>query len=86
MGTEPNPRQGIESDYVSEFRMSAVDGTLNISKRRTRRRGSESIPTYPLPGFRSFHLCTLTDHLPVGGDWLFEMKFDGYRAQVAISG
>ncbi|MER9364982.1 DNA ligase D [Mesorhizobium sp. M0518] len=81
---EPNPRQGIESDYVSEFRMSAVDGTL--SKRRTRRRDSESIPTYPLPEFRSFQLCTLTDEIPVGGDWLFEMKFDGYRAQVAISG
>jgi bifunctional non-homologous end joining protein LigD len=78
--------QGIESDYVSEFRMSPVDGTLSIGKRRTRRRGSESIPAYPLPGFRGFQLCTLTDHIPVGGDWLFEMKFDGYRAQVAISG
>ncbi|AZO57690.1 DNA ligase D [Mesorhizobium sp. M8A.F.Ca.ET.057.01.1.1] len=66
--------------------MSAVDGTFSISKRRTRRRDSESVPTYPLPGFRSFQLCTLTDHIPVGGDWLFEMKFDGYRAQVAISG
>ncbi|AZO46311.1 DNA ligase D [Mesorhizobium sp. M7D.F.Ca.US.005.01.1.1] len=66
--------------------MSAVDGTLGISKRRTRHRDSESIPRYPLPGFRSFQLCTLTDHIPVGGDWLFEMKFDGYRAQVAISG
>ncbi|WP_245261347.1 DNA ligase D [Mesorhizobium sp. L103C131B0] len=83
---EPNPRQGIESHHVSEFRMSAVDGTLSISKRRKRRRDSDSIPTYPLPGFRSFQLCTLTDHIPVGGDWLFEMKFDGYRAQVAISG
>lgn len=83
---EPNPGQGIEWDYVSEFRMSVVDGTLSISKRRTRRRDSESIPTYPLPGFRSFQLCTLTDQIPAGGDWLFEMKFDGYRAQVAISG
>ncbi|MER9301945.1 DNA ligase D [Mesorhizobium sp. M0496] len=81
---EPNPRQGIESDYVSEFRMSAVDGTL--SKRRTRPRDSESVPTNRLPRFRPFQLCTLTDHIPVGGDWLFEMKFDGYRAQVAISG
>ncbi|MER9726989.1 MULTISPECIES: non-homologous end-joining DNA ligase [unclassified Mesorhizobium] len=81
---EPNPGQGIESDYVSEFRMSAVDGTL--SKRRTRPRDSESVPTNRLPRFRPFQLCTLTDHIPVGGDWLFEMKFDGYRAQIAISG
>ena len=84
LGMEPNPRQGIESDYVPEFRMAAVDGTPR--KRRTRPRDSESVPTYRLPEFRPFQLCTLTDHIPVGGDWLFEMKFDGYRAQVAISG
>ncbi|WP_281034548.1 RNA ligase family protein, partial [Mesorhizobium sp. M7A.F.Ca.CA.001.08.1.1] len=28
----------------------------------------------------------MTDEIPVGSNWLFEMKFDGYRAQVAISG
>jgi bifunctional non-homologous end joining protein LigD len=39
-----------------------------------------------LPRFRPFQLCTLTDTIPVGSEWLFEMKFDGYRAQVAISG
>src|SRR4051794_22332169 len=42
--------------------------------------------SYPLPGFRPFQPCTLTDHIPVGGDWLFEMKFDGFAAQVAVSG
>ncbi|WP_095203531.1 DNA ligase D [Mesorhizobium carmichaelinearum] len=64
--------------------MSAVEATR--SKKRTRRRDSESIPTYPLPVFRPFQLCTLTDDIPAGSDWLFEMKFDGYRAQIAISG
>jgi bifunctional non-homologous end joining protein LigD len=28
----------------------------------------------------------LTDTIPSGDDWLFETKFDGYRAQVAICG
>ena len=64
--------------------MSAVEAGL--SKKRPRRRDSESTPKYPLPQFRPFQLCTLTEDIPVGGDWLFEMKFDGYRAQVAISG
>jgi bifunctional non-homologous end joining protein LigD len=54
--------------------------------KRQRRRDSESTSTYPLPTFRPFQLCTLTDTIPKGGGWLFEMKFDGYRAQVAISG
>lgn len=58
------------------------------SQKRQRRRDSESTPTCPLPGFRDFQLCTLTDadSIPTGDDWLFEMKFDGYRAQIAISG
>ncbi|WP_244465800.1 RNA ligase family protein [Devosia soli] len=28
----------------------------------------------------------MSETIPTGDDWLFEMKFDGYRAQVAISG
>ncbi|UTU55245.1 RNA ligase family protein [Mesorhizobium ciceri] len=64
--------------------MPAVEAAL--SKKRPRRRDSESTPTYPPPAFRPFQLCTLTDEIPVGSNWLFEMKFDGYRAQVAISG
>ncbi|HTO27137.1 MAG TPA: DNA ligase D [Devosia sp.] len=55
-------------------------------KKRSPRRDSESTPSYPLPAFRPFQLCTLTDTIPKGDNWLFEMKFDGYRAQIAISG
>lgn len=55
-------------------------------KKRSPRRDSESTPSHPLPTFRPFQLCTLTDAIPKGSDWLFEMKFDGYRAQIAISG
>jgi bifunctional non-homologous end joining protein LigD len=28
----------------------------------------------------------LSETIPTGSNWLFEMKFDGYRAQIAISG
>jgi bifunctional non-homologous end joining protein LigD len=55
-------------------------------KKRSPRRDSESTPRYALPTFRPFQLCTLTDTIPKGADWIFEMKFDGYRAQIAISG
>jgi len=81
---EPNARQGIESADVFESAMPVVEAAL--TKKRPRRRDSDSTPTYPLPHFRPFQLCTLRDMIPVGSDWLFEMKFDGYRAQVAISG
>src|SRR3954447_16349738 len=64
--------------------MSAVEA--GPSKKRRRRRDSDSTSQYPIPQFRPFQLCTLTDDIPVGSDWLFEMKFDGYRAQAAVSG
>lgn len=62
--------------------MPAVEPALR--KKRSPRRDSES--NYLLPTFRPFQLCTLSKTIPSGDDWLFEMKFDGYRAQVAISG
>jgi bifunctional non-homologous end joining protein LigD len=39
-----------------------------------------------LPGFRPPMLATLVDEPPAGGDWRFEIKFDGYRAQIAAHG
>jgi len=37
-----------------------------------------------LPAFREPQLCTLVDNVPSGGGWLHEVKYDGYRALVAI--
>ena len=31
-------------------------------------------------------LATLTDSVPTGGDWVFEVKFDGYRALAYLRG
>ena len=39
-----------------------------------------------LPDFVEPELATLVDEIPVGRDWLFEMKYDGYRALAAIAG
>jgi bifunctional non-homologous end joining protein LigD len=38
------------------------------------------------PGFVKPELATLVDAPPAGEGWLFEMKFDGYRVQVAAAG
>ena len=37
-------------------------------------------------GFREPQLCTLVDHVPAGTNWLHEVKYDGYRALIAVSG
>lgn len=38
------------------------------------------------PGFRPLQLATLVDSVPTGDDWLFEMKYDGYRCLAAVAG
>jgi bifunctional non-homologous end joining protein LigD len=40
----------------------------------------------PLPDTLSPPLATLVDDVPSEGDWLFEIKFDGYRILVRIEG
>jgi bifunctional non-homologous end joining protein LigD len=42
--------------------------------------------TGPLPAFRDVQLATLVDHVPAGSGWLHEVKYDGYRALIAVSG
>jgi bifunctional non-homologous end joining protein LigD len=47
--------------------------------RRSRSKGQ-------MPVFSPPALATLVDHLPEGPNWLFEVKFDGYRAVTAAAG
>jgi bifunctional non-homologous end joining protein LigD len=39
-----------------------------------------------LPEFREPQLATLVDEIPEGDGWLFEVKYDGYRAVAAVAG
>lgn len=45
-------------------------------------RRSERTP----PDFRAPQKATLVDHVPSGSAWIHEMKYDGYRCQLAIGG
>ncbi len=39
-----------------------------------------------MPAFRAPQLATLVDSVPSGNSWLHEVKYDGYRALVAVAG
>jgi bifunctional non-homologous end joining protein LigD len=43
-------------------------------------------PTGKPPAFRPVQLATLIDAVPAGNGWLHEMKYDGYRALIAVGG
>jgi len=53
------------------------------TKRPTR---TDSESTFTLPAFRQPQKAQLRRELPLGKDWLYEVKYDGYRAQAAIAG
>jgi len=39
-----------------------------------------------LPAFQEPQLCTLVDTVPTGAAWVHEVKYDGYRALIALAG
>ena len=39
-----------------------------------------------LPDFQPPQLATLADHVPAGGDYIHETKYDGYRVLLAVGG
>ena len=45
-----------------------------------------SHPATKPPAFQQPQLCTLVDAVPTGNAWLHEVKYDGYRALVAVGG
>ena len=54
----------------------------SAKKRDSRVRGSYG----KMPEFRQPQLCTLVDTVPTGSEWLHEVKYDGYRALIAVGG
>lgn len=52
-------------------------------------RAAERVPrakTLSLPAFVPPQLALLVDKAPAGNDWLHEIKFDGYRGEIAVDG
>ncbi|MDG5750622.1 DNA ligase D [Qipengyuania sp. XHP0211] len=47
---------------------------------------SRKTKTAALPKYRKPQLATLVDDVPTGNRWMHEIKFDGYRALVAVRG
>jgi bifunctional non-homologous end joining protein LigD len=53
-------------------------------KKRKPAKRRESVATTPAPRAVDVQLATLVDSVPVGVDWLYEIKYDGYRAVATV--
>jgi bifunctional non-homologous end joining protein LigD len=71
----------IEGAARSKPRRKAAAKAYSTSGAGARRRSKPSLPDFIAP-----ELATLVDDVPQGKDWLFEVKFDGYRALIAVAG
>src|SRR4051794_5683256 len=76
-GLEPSPPRKRESRL----------GTAKEKKRDSRVRGNDGKRSRTsIPPFRPPQKATLVDHVPAGSGWIHEMKYDGYRCELAICG
>ncbi|WEK04778.1 MAG: DNA ligase D [Candidatus Devosia phytovorans] len=78
--------KGLKPKKQTETRADAVwhsDSDKSVDNPLPAKRSGK---TSELPKFRQPQLATLVTDVPEGSDWIFEMKYDGYRCQAAISG
>ena len=61
----------------------AVDTSAPTPAPARKRRASAKLKP---PAFSEPQLCTLVDAVPSGSGWMHEMKYDGYRAFIAVGG
>lgn len=80
-GAAPSKDTNVEPDAV--WHSDTEEAEKADQKTRTPPRKSAKGNT---PDFRPVQLATLVDTVPSGQDWLFEMKYDGYRCLAAIEG
>ena len=53
----------------------------SVKKRKRGKRAPQGVPAFVAP-----MLATLVTEPPRGGDWLYEVKYDGYRMLARLSG
>jgi bifunctional non-homologous end joining protein LigD len=89
-----------ETDVTEKFKTSVttgrdLDGIAKGLKSKKKTAQALEVPqanvwtqsgAVALPKFQSPQLATLVDTVPKGDNWVFELKYDGYRAVSALAG
>ena len=81
-GTDTLVETALTSVSSGRTMQEIADGT-KLKRKPARKKATKPAP---LPAFTEPQLCTLVDTVPTGSAWLHEVKYDGYRALVAVAG
>lgn len=80
---------GVKSGLTMAQIAAGNTGRNNSRTKATPKNAAKAEPAKDkaaLPPFQPVQLATLVDHVPAGNAWLHEMKYDGYRTQIAVGG
>jgi bifunctional non-homologous end joining protein LigD len=72
---------GRTMQEIAEGKKAKATAGRTAAKSARRKTSTARPPAYDAP-----QLCTLVDHVPTGAEWIHEVKYDGYRAMVAVGG
>ncbi len=84
-GTDALVETGLTSVATGRTMQEIAEGR-KVTKVPRKRPLRTSTKTQHKPDFKDLQLCTLVDAVPAGAQWLHEVKYDGYRALIAIGG
>ena len=76
----PKPARRKKTPVAKDKAAPAIKEPAPAPRARKAKRGGTP------PAFTEPQLCTLVDAVPTGSQWFHEVKYDGYRALVAIGG
>ena len=76
--------RGKKGKAFTETMAHAAEHNAALTKPAAKARKAK--PPGTPPAFRAPQLATLIDAVPTGNGWIHEIKFDGYRAMIAVNG
>lgn len=81
------PRPGAQDGKgTGKGTKKAGRGAAKSNAAKPQRRTRQSGAALTAPDFSQPQLCTLVDTVPSGSAWIHEVKYDGYRALIAVGG
>jgi bifunctional non-homologous end joining protein LigD len=85
-GRKPRPFMMATADVRADAVWDSKHGLAANERRKRSRKDVARATAIDLPDFIKPQLCQSLSRPPVGGDWLHEIKFDGYRIQLRVAG
>jgi len=79
-------KKGKAWDAAMHKADQAAERQAKPAEKARRGRAEGRVRSGPLPKFRPVQLASLVNAVPAGNGWLHEVKYDGYRALIAVSG